>query len=215
MSSFKKVDLGLIPYQQAVDAQEHYRQLARHGDNFLLIAEHPPVITLGKHAQVEHLKKISPDQAQGIAIHRSDRGGQVTAHLPGQLLLYPIIKIGGYSVRRYVQVLENSVIDLLARYKIKANSNPDRPGVWVDGAKIAFVGIRIRERLTNHGLALNINNDLDLFQQIVVCGYPATKVSSMKMILGRSVELAQIKDELCRCFLARMTVFLKAPAVTN
>ena len=211
MSSFefKRVDLGLIPYQQAVEAQEHYRQLARHGNNFLLIAEHPPVITLGKHASVEHLKDIPPDQAQvgGTAVHRSDRGGQVTAHLPGQLLLYPIIKIGGYSIRRYVQVLENSVIDLLARYAIKANTNCDRPGVWVDGEKVAFIGIRIRERLTQHGLALNVNNDLDLFQQIVVCGYPETKVSSMKILLGRPLELSQVKDELCCCFLARITTF--------
>ena len=205
MSSFEKIDLGLIPYQQAVDTQEHYRQLARHGGRFLLIAEHPPVITLGKHASVEHLK-ISPAQAQarGIAIHRSDRGGQVIAHLPGQLLLYPIIKINGYSIRRYVRLLEDSVIELLARYAINANTDPDRPGVWVDGAKVAFIGLRIRERLTQHGLALNVNNDLDLFRQIVVCGQHETRVSSMKMILGQSLELSQVKDELCGCFLSRM-----------
>lgn len=204
MSSFERVDLGFIPYPQAVEAQEHYRQLAQHGDRFLLIAEHPPVITLGKHASIDHLK-ISADQAQvrGIAIHRSDRGGQVTAHLPGQLLLYPIIKISGYSIRRYVRLLEDSVIDLLARYEIKAERNPTRPGVWVNEAKVAFIGIRIRERLTKHGLALNVNNELDLFQQIVVCGYPDTKVSSMKMILGQSLDLQKIKDELCCCFIER------------
>ena len=203
MSSFERIDLGLIPYLQAVEAQEYYRQLARHGDSFLLIAEHPPVITLGKHASVEHL--ISPEQAyaRGIAIHRSDRGGQVTAHLPGQLLLYPITKISGYSIRRYVKLLENSVIDLLTRYAIKAESNPDRPGVWVDGAKVAFIGLRIRQRITKHGLALNVNNELDLFQQIVVCGCPETKVSSMKMILGRSLDMQKLKDELCRCFIDR------------
>ena len=204
MSSFERVDLGFISYPQAVEAQEHYRQLARHGDSFLLIAEHPPVITLGKHASIEHLK-ISPDQAQvrDIAIHHSDRGGQVTVHLPGQLLLYPITKISGYSVRRYVQLLENSVIDLLARYGIRAERNPDRPGVWVGKAKVAFIGIRIRERITQHGLALNVNNKLNLFQQIVVCGYPETKVSSMKTILGRSLDLQTIKDELCCCFIER------------
>ena len=202
MSTFETVDLGTINWQDALQAQLAYAQRARQGERFLLFAEHPPVLTLGRNANPNNIK-ISPSIAKqrGIALHRCERGGDVTAHLPGQIVLYPILRLANpLGVRAYIKVLEQTVLSVLQRHNIVARVRRGLPGVWVEREKIAFIGIRIKNRVTQHGLALNVNNDLELFKHIVPCGLPDIAVTSMHRLLGRELALARVKDDLRVCF---------------
>lgn len=202
MSVFETVDLGTIDWHAALQAQLTYARRAQQGERFLLLAEHPPVLTLGRNADPHNIK-ISPVTAEqrGIALHHCERGGDVTAHLPGQIVLYPILRLANpRGVRTYIKVLEQTVIAVLQRYGITARARQGLPGVWVGNEKIAFIGIRIKNRVTQHGLALNVNNDLELFKLIVPCGLPDITVTSMRQLLGQELALPQIKDNLRVCF---------------
>lgn len=202
MPIFKTVDLGIIDWHAALQAQLAYAQRAQRGECFLLLAEHPPVLTLGRNADPHNIK-ISPVTAEqrGIALHHCERGGDVTAHLPGQIVLYPILRLANSrGVRTYIEVLEQTVIAVLQRYGITARARQGLPGVWVGREKIAFIGIRIKNRVTQHGLALNVNNDLELFKLIVPCGLLNITVTSMRQLLGQELALARIKDDLRVCF---------------
>jgi len=129
--------------------------------------EHPPVFTLGVNAAPEHL--LAPGD---IPVVKIDRGGQVTYHGPGQLMVYPMILLrrANLGVRVLVSALENSVIDLLADHNVEAVARCDAPGVYVDGKKIASVGLRIRRGASFHGMALNVSMDLEPFSRINPCG---------------------------------------------
>lgn len=206
MSSFARVDLGTIDWHEALQAQLTYAQRAQQGERFLLFAEHPPVLTLGRNANPSNIK-ISPAAAtqRGIALHHCERGGDVTAHLLGQVVLYPILRLANpLGVRAYIRVLEQTVIAVLQHYGITACVRQGLPGVWVNMEKIAFIGIRIKNRVTQHGLALNVNNDLELFELIVPCGLSDITVTSMRQLLGQKVALARIKDDLHSCFEAAL-----------
>ncbi len=199
---FETVDLGTIDWQDALQAQLAYAQRAQQGERFLLFAEHPPVLTLGRNANPHNIKISTADATQrGIALHRCERGGDVTAHLPGQIVLYPILRLANpRGVRAYIKVLEQTVVTALHRFGIAARVRQGLPGVWVGREKIAFIGIRIKNRVTQHGLALNVNNDLELFKFIVPCGLPDITVTSMQRRLGRELALAKVKDDLRVCF---------------
>ena len=202
MSTFETVDLGTISWHAALQAQLDYAQRAQQGERFLLFAEHPPVLTLGRNANPHNIK-ISPSIAKqyGIALHHCERGGDVTAHLPGQIVLYPILRLANpLGVRAYIGVLEQTVLAVLQRHNIVARVRRGLPGVWVGKEKIAFIGIRIKNRVTQHGLALNVNNDLELFKHIVPCGLPDIAVTSIRQLLGRELALARVKDDLRVCF---------------
>lgn len=203
MSLFEKIDLGLIPWPEAVTAQHEFARKALNGKRFLLVAEHPPVITLGKNtAGYTHLK-IDPCAAKrrGIEIHASDRGGDVTLHLPGQIVFYPVFRLSSpRAVRAYIYTLEQTVIETLCKHGIFAKAMAGLPGVWVEGKKIAFIGIRIKNRVTLHGLALNVNNDLDLFDLIVPCGLQDVCVTSMSESRGRKFDLTSLKQEIVSNF---------------
>jgi lipoyl(octanoyl) transferase len=140
----------------------------------LLILSHLPVVTLGKNAGAELTLGSTPR-------HVSDRGGKATAHEPGQLVCYPILPMTFYGLgpRDYVGILCQSVICLLAEEGILAREDPDYPGVWVGDKKICAVGIRIENRITSHGLALNVSNSLDAFQGITPCGILDRGVTTM------------------------------------
>jgi len=139
--------------------------------------EHPPVFTLGMNASPEHVL-----DAGDIPVVNIDRGGQVTYHGPGQLVVYPLLdlKRRGLGVRSLVSALENVVIDYLAAAGIEAQARREAPGVYVEGRKVASVGLRIRRGASYHGLALNVNNDLAPFQRINVCGYRGLQVTRLK-----------------------------------
>ncbi len=144
----------------------------------LWLTEHPPVYTVGIAGRAEHLPRID----NGIPVVRSDRGGQVTYHGPGQVVLYLLLDLRrrALSVRTLVRRMENAVIDSLADYGIAARGRPEAPGVYVGDAKIAALGLRIRNGCAYHGLALNVDMDLAPFAAIDPCGYPGLAVTQTR-----------------------------------
>lgn len=144
------------------------------------VTEHPPTYTLGLASRSEHL----PRHNSAIAIVQTDRGGQITYHGPGQLVLYTLLDLRRLklSVRALVRSLEAAVIDSIAEDGIRAEADPDRPGVYVDGAKIAALGLKVRAGGTYHGLSLNVDMDLTPFDDIDPCGYPGLGVTSVRQL---------------------------------
>ena len=144
--------------------------------------EHPPVFTLGLNASREHL--LTPGDLPVIQI---DRGGQVTYHGPGQLMIYPLIdlKRARLGIRDLVTALEQSVVDLLRQYDIESRSRQDAPGVYVEGRKIASVGLRIRRSCSYHGMALNVDMDLEPFSRINTCGYTDLDVTDLRTLRAK------------------------------
>ncbi len=154
----------------------------------LWLLEHPPVYTLGLNAKPEHL--LDPGDIPVVAI---DRGGQVTYHGPGQLVAYTLFDIGrrGMGVQTLVRELEQAVIDLLAEAGVTARARRDAPGVYVDDAKIAALGLRVKRGRSYHGLALNVDLDLEPFSRINPCGHPGMAVTRLADLgIGYDVEAA-------------------------
>jgi len=149
----------------------------------LWLVEHDPVFTLGQAGKPEHV--LMPGD---IPVIHVDRGGQVTYHGPGQLVAYPLLDLRQLKlgVREYVNRIEQALIDTLAEWQIAAARRAGAPGVYVDGAKIAALGIRVRRGCTLHGLAFNIDMDLEPFQRINPCGYEGLRVTSMLELRGVS-----------------------------
>jgi lipoyl(octanoyl) transferase len=169
--------LGLEPYEPTWRAMQRFtdeRQASTRDEIWLL--EHPPVFTLGLNANRAHL--LAPGD---IPVVQIDRGGQVTYHGPGQLVIYPLIDLRrrGLSVRQLVVALENAVIAYAAELGVAARGSRDAPGVYVAGAKLASVGLRIRRGSSYHGMALNVSLDLEPFRRINVCGYPGLAVTRL------------------------------------
>ena len=158
----------------------------------LWFCEHPPVFTLGMAASREHV--LAPGD---IPLVQIDRGGQVTYHGPGQLMIYPLIDVrrAGLGVRALVSALENSVIELLAGADIEAVARRDAPGVYVDGRKVASIGLRIRRGCSYHGMALNVDMDLEPFTRINPCGMQGLEVTDLRR-LGLEWSLADTERRL-------------------
>jgi len=160
----------------------------------LWLVEHPPVFTLGRNAKPEHL--LAPGE---IPVVNVDRGGQVTYHGPGQIVLYPLLDLNrlGIGVRELVRRMEQAVIDLLAEHGIAAEGREEAPGVYVDGAKIAALGLRVRRGRSYHGLALNVDLYLAPFSHINPCGHPGMAVTRTRD-LGIDTGTAALGDALAR-----------------
>lgn len=153
--------------------------------------EHERVFTLGLNTQPEHL--LAPGD---IPVVQIDRGGQVTYHGPGQLMIYPLIDLrrAGLGVRDLVTGLEQSVVDLCADYGVEAASRSDAPGVYVDGVKLASIGLRIRRGASFHGMALNVDVDLEPFSRINPCGFRGLELTDLAR-LGADSDLAAVRDK--------------------
>lgn len=162
--------------------------------------EHPPVYTLGMNADRSHLL-----DAGDIPVVQTDRGGQVTYHGPGQLVCYVLldIKRGGMSIRGLVETLEAAVIGTAAEYGIEAYGRRDAPGVYVEGAKLAAIGLRIRRGGSYHGLALNVSMDLAPFRRIHPCGFADLAVTQLADLCG-IVDLRRVREDLEAQLLARL-----------
>ncbi|MGL4859127.1 MAG: lipoyl(octanoyl) transferase LipB [Enterobacteriaceae bacterium] len=197
MSTIIVRQLGLQPYEVVFDAMHHFTQ-QRTADSHdeIWLVQHPPVFTQGRAGKAEHLL-VSSD----IPVIHSDRGGQVTYHGPGQIILYPLLELKRYSlsVRQLVSLLENSVIATLTQLGITAVARPDAPGVYCDGDKICSLGLRIRKGCSLHGLALNVDMDLTPFSYINPCGYTGLKMTQIKN-RRPDVTLAQVSDLLLHHF---------------
>jgi lipoyl(octanoyl) transferase len=185
--------LGLRPYEPTWRAMQNFTD-GRGPDtpDELWLLEHPPVYTLGQAGRPEHVL-----DAGDIPVIEIDRGGQVTYHGPGQLVAYLLLDLrrAGMGVKRLVHLLEQSVIDLLAGYGIEAAARPDAPGVYVDGAKIAALGLRVRRGCSFHGLALNVDMDLEPFSRIDPCGYPGLAVTQIADLDGPT-EIRRVAEDL-------------------
>ena len=172
--------LGLIDYAQAWDEQRRL-QAARAADetpDTVLLLEHPPVYTLG----VRSDPRPEPSAATGIPIVRSNRGGEITYHGPGQAIVYTLVDLArrGLKVREFVRMLEQSVIDLLAEGGVTAIRKAGAPGVYVGGAKVAALGLRVSRGRAYHGIALNVDMDLSPFLAIDPCGFPGLAVTQTR-----------------------------------
>ena len=158
----------------------------------LWLLEHPPVFTQGMNGKPEHL--LAPGNIPVVAV---DRGGQVTYHGPGQLIAYTMLDLArlGIGIRRLVEVLEQSVIDWLAVQGVTAQARRDAPGVYVEGAKIAALGLRVKRGCSYHGLALNVNMDLEPFSRINPCGFSDLEVTDLTA-LGINEATAEIQERV-------------------
>jgi lipoyl(octanoyl) transferase len=154
--------------------------------------EHPPVFTMGLNASTEHL--LSPGD---IPVVQIDRGGQVTFHGPGQLMVYPLLDLrrSNIGIRKLVTALEQSVVDFLAEHDVDAAARADAPGVYVDADKLASVGLRIRRGASFHGMALNVNIELEPFSRINPCGYAELQMTDLRR-LGIEMELEECSIKL-------------------
>jgi lipoyl(octanoyl) transferase len=186
--------LGLIPYEQAWQAMKAFTaaRTAATADEIWLL-EHPPIYTYGVAGRSEHL----PRADCAIPLLKVDRGGQVTYHGPGQLVTYVLLDLQrrGLTVRSLVRVLEQAVIDLVFDFGISTSRREDAPGVYVQGAKIAALGLRIRRGCSYHGLSLNVDMDLAPFRAIDPCGHAGLEVAQLRD-LGVDASIQDIGERL-------------------
>lgn len=207
------IDRAVIPYKQAwAEQQEHFDRLladsTAHG--ILMLCEHPHVYTLGRSGRQSNLL-IDPTTLESIdaEYYHTDRGGDITYHGYGQLVGYPILNLSQahVSLREYIYILEQSVIETLVRWNITAAREDGATGVWIDSRrKICAIGVRASRHVTMHGMALNVNTDLDYFRHINPCGFTDKGVTSMRAELGvDSVDLEMVKQEFASNFIRLIT----------
>jgi lipoyl(octanoyl) transferase len=196
-------DLGFVPYAAALDIQAALVERRKCGEipDHLLFVEHPPVITLGRNARPGNLL-AAPETLEraGIELHAANRGGDVTYHGPGQIVGYPILDLREWKrdVVAYVRALEEVIINALAEFGVAAGREPGATGVWINGAKVAAIGVHISRWVTSHGFALNLDPDLGYFRYIVPCGL-TRPVTSMRA-LGCNATREETVNALARCF---------------
>jgi lipoyl(octanoyl) transferase len=192
-----------MPYAEALALQHELageRRAGRIGD-VLLLVEHPHVLTLGVRGDGGRSHILAPAEtllALDVAVHETGRGGDITYHGPGQIVGYPIIdlKPDRCDVHRYVRDLEEVLIRVAADYGLKAGRLSGLTGVWVDGEKLAAIGVRIARWITSHGFALNVSTDLDFFKLIVPCGIGDRGVTSLAALLGRPLDVRAVEDQV-------------------
>ncbi len=196
-------DLGRIGYAQAFELQRSLVEQRKRGEiaDQLLIIEHPHVVTMGRNGHEENVL-ASPEMLEraGIEFHRTDRGGDVTYHGPGQIVGYPILDLREWKrdVVGYVRGIEQVLIDSLREFSIQARRLQGATGVWTDAGKIAAIGVHISRWVTSHGFALNVDTDLSYFRYIVPCGL--TKPVTSMRALGSQASRAEVIAALERNF---------------
>ena len=212
--SWQILDLGRLAYPLAFEQQRELNRAVSLGEapSTLLLVEHEPVITLSHRRDIRDHLLATPAELErlGIDVQETDRGGDITYHGPGQLVAYPILRLGDYGLNlgRYMRVLEQSVIATIGRFGVDGQTEAGATGVWVatdqnaaepTTAKICAMGVRIRKNTTMHGLALNVSTDLAHFQTIDPCGLGGRPVTSLQQRLGAGCpSMDQVKQELQR-----------------
>jgi lipoate-protein ligase B len=195
------IDLGLLDYQKAWDLQHRLWSKRVEGElpDLLLILEHPHVITLGRRGNRSHLI-ASPEvlEAMKIPILHVERGGDVTYHGPGQMVVYPILDLKeyGYRLIRYIGQLEEVILCALKDAGIEGRRDPLNRGVWVDGEKIASVGVAIKRWVSFHGFSLNYETNLKYFELINPCGLKGKKMTTMAKILGTEISRERLIERI-------------------
>jgi lipoate-protein ligase B len=201
-------DLGRAAYEPTLAFQKRLVEAVKASREaelgYLVLVEHdPPVITLGRGADADNV--IAPRQrlaAEGVEVHETSRGGDVTYHGPGQLVGYPVIRLDlhGRDVHRYLRDLEETLIRALARFGVDAGRREGYTGVWVGEEKVAAIGVAVTRWVTYHGFALNVATDLKHFDLIVPCGIGDRAVTSLSNLLGRRVTVDEAKRPVVECF---------------
>ena len=198
--------LGLLGYQESWDKQRELvrQRSSRQINDTLMLLEHPHTYTLGRATQDGHLL-VSPETlvAQGVTLIESDRGGDITYHGPGQVVGYPILKLSrhGGDLLRYLRMLEEVIIVVLADYGIRAGRIDGLTGVWVGDAKIAAIGVKLSASgITHHGFALNVTTDMHYFAQIIPCGIIGKDVTSMAWLLDNPPAHHEVEWRIAQTF---------------
>ncbi|MEO2185355.1 MAG: lipoyl(octanoyl) transferase LipB [bacterium] len=199
-------NIGQKSYKAVWDLQKEMQQQRIKGeiDDTLILVEHDPVYTLGKNANEDHLLQ---SRDESIDVFNIERGGDITFHGPGQLVVYPILDLSNYkkSVSWYMRTLEQVLIDTLIEFKIIAQRNEGLTGVWVGDKKIAALGVRISRWVTMHGFSLNVNPDLSFYDGIIPCGIFDHGVTSMEQLLGETQNNDNVKnmviEKFNKCFI--------------
>lgn len=210
------VRCGVVPYGEARELQGALAGRRQRGEipDVLLLLEHPPVYTRGRRSRPEELPMGAEwYEAQGIEVRDTDRGGLVTYHGPGQLVAYPIVHLGAYGddVHRYVRGLERVMIEALGEAGVPAQTIEGLTGVWTEGEppptlsstparKIGSIGLHVSRGVTTHGLAVNVNNDLQPFEWIVPCGIEGVAMTSLSRELGAEQDLGAFADALVAAY---------------
>lgn len=200
-------DWSLIPFRDAWSRQEQYVREIQKGirPSTLIFCEHPAVLTIGREGG-EHNVKIDPALLfmQGIEVIPINRGGDITAHNPGQLIGYPLFHLSEYreDLHWFLRSIEDIIMQVLAEYGIASGRVEGKTGVWVEQErKICAIGLHCSRWVTSHGFALNVNNELSIFDSIVPCGIPDKEVTSMSKELGIMVDMEDLKEKCRKAYL--------------
>jgi len=215
------INLGLVDYKKAWDIQEKYfkqaidRKIAiRNGENlpppsnYLILCEHPNVYTIGKSGKEENLLLSSEEvKSKEASFYKINRGGDITYHGPGQLVVYPILDLDQFftDIHKYMRYLEQAVINTLLKFGIQSSRIDGMTGVWIDSAlpsarKICAMGVKSSRWVTMHGIGFNINTNLDFFSHIVPCGIDDKAVTSMQKELGIEVDMQEVENVIIEEF---------------
>lgn len=188
------VDLGRMEYGEALMLQRELAGKRARGEipDTLILVEHEHTITLGRKTTPANFKP------QNIPVFEVERGGDATYHGPGQLVGYPIILLADHDVRRHVRKMEEAIIRTTRNFGVEGERLEGHPGIWVQGKKLASIGVAVKDWVTYHGFALNVNTDLAYFELIRPCGLDPASMTSMQKITGESIPFEQVKARFAR-----------------
>lgn len=199
------LQLDTVEYGEAWEFQKALLAARISGEieDCLILLQHPPTFTFGRRYKEGNL--ISHKgyyESNGFAVYKTDRGGLATYHGPGQVVGYPIVKMSTYTkdYYQYLRMLEEVIIRTLSDFGIVAERNEGYTGVWVDKAKIGFIGVRIALGYTMHGFSLNVNNDLSPFMYITPCGIQGVRITSIQEILNKNVNIKEVYNKLANYY---------------
>lgn len=215
MGMLRVYKLGLIEYGAVFLLQDKLQSMRINRDipDILLLLEHPPTLTMAKENDQQNIL-VSENilREKGIAVYRTDRGGGITLHGPGQIVGYPILHLHkwGNDIHRYIRNLEQVIIQTLKAYSLKSRRDAKHVGVWIGEEKIAAIGVKVKKWVTKHGFALNVNTDLSYFDLINPCGIVDKGVTSLKKMLNRQVDMDEVANLIIREFSA---VFEVSPEI--
>jgi len=199
-------DWGLVEYTEGLHRQRELVSKVVGGEkDHLILCEHPAVLTLGRMTNLESLLYQREDiEKQGVKITSVDRGGDVTLHAPGQLIIYPVFNLNKYgkNLKVYMEKLEEVAVDLLRNFDILAISIPGKRGVFVGPDKVISIGVGVRKWVTYHGLGINVNTDLSLFNLLKPCGLDV-RMTSMQKLKGQVIAMADVKAKAVTLFQER------------
>lgn len=199
------LDLGRMGYHEAWDVQKQIQNdlIEGVGEETLIFVEHPPILTLGASFHEENLLFTREQyEKMGIEVAVTDRGGDVTTHMPDQLVIYPVFDVSqhGKDLHKWMRDLEETIILTVREFGVDGERFAPHTGVWTKGKKVAAIGVKIKKWISTHGIALNCSNSLDIFNMIIPCGIVGHGVTSLSREVGRTVSIDEAKPIVAQSF---------------